>query len=467
MQSQQTQSTKSSPGSTRYWLAAVIVLFLTSVTLASLLKIKHESYLAFESKTTILTNDLRQHLHDANELAQQRQEEIDLSKEQQQALSTELAASLSTNEELTKQVSESKTETANQSKRADIAEEQLKIDADSAEILSKLIHSTFSRLYRKQKKDPDFSAVNLLDYTTSRLKSVARRKSPLAEARIRSQFAWIYYNSVKDYEGSQKQATLASDSLKQLLGDDHLDTIDSLQQLANAMHQQGKYELAVNTFNEALSGARKQYGDDHKETLQVLEYLVTPLEGLKKFDDLVVARQEILRIKKLKSSGRRDYLHYSKLHLGMALRETGRYKEAEAIFRELLKSRLKYSGLDDKKTFEAKACLAWTLRLQDKLEEAERLHKEFTSLATFMFAINKPFAHQIYGRYLTYLGNYDVAERYLLRNFKPNPKSDYTAKSVERNPAIDALIELYEAWGKPEEAEKMRKQLVVPDLNSG
>ena len=307
----------------------------------------------------------------------------------------------------------------------------------------------------------------MLDYTTSRLKSVARRKSPLAEAKIRSQFAWIYYNSVKDYEGSQKQATLASDSLKRLLGDDHLDTIDSLQQLANALHQQGKYELAVNTFNQALSGVRKQFGNDHDETLQVLEYLVSPLEGLKQFDDLVVARQEILRIKKLKSSGRRDYLHYSKLHLGMALRETGRYKEAEAIFRELLKSRLKYSGLDDKKTFEAKVCLTWTLRLQDKLEEAERLHKEFTSLATFMFAINKPFAHQFYGRYLTYLGNYDVAEHYLLRNFNPYSKADPPPKSVEKNPAIDALIELYEAWGKPDEAENMRKQLVTPDLSAG
>ena len=467
MQSQDLTTTKSSPDKTRYWLAAVIVLLITSVTLAVLLKTSIDQHIIFEDRMTNDIAEVNAHLHEVNELSQQRQEEIDLSKEQQQILSTELAASLSTNEELTRQVSELETETTSQSERADIAEAQLKIDKDSAEILRKLIHSTFSRLYREQKKDPDFSAVNLLDYTASQIKSAARRKSPEAEARIRSQFAWIYFNSVKNYEGSQKQATLASDKLKQLLGEDHLDTIDSLQQLANAMHQQGKFELAVNTYNEALAGARKQFGNDHNETLQVLEYLVSPLEALKKFDDLVVARQEILRIRKLGSSRRKDYLHYSKLHLGKALQETGRYQEAEVVFRELLQSSIEYSAPDDQQTFEANVCLAWTLRLQDKLDEAERLHKEFTSLAKFMDAVNRSLSDEIYGRYLTYLGKFNQAERCLLRNFKSNPKTVFAVKSVKRNPALNALIELYQAWGKPEEAERMRKQLVVPDLNAG
>ena len=64
MQNQQTATTESNPSKTPYWLAAVIVLILASVTLASLLKIKHDSYIAFESKTTTLTSDLKQQLQD-------------------------------------------------------------------------------------------------------------------------------------------------------------------------------------------------------------------------------------------------------------------------------------------------------------------------------------------------------------------------------------------------------------------
>ena len=137
------------------------------------------------------------------------------------------------------------------------------------------------------------------------------------------------------------------------------------------------------------------------------------------------------------------------------------------MFRELLESCLNLSGPDDKNTFEAKVCLAWTLRLQDKLEEADQLHDEITSLGNFMAAIHKPLADECYGRYLTHLGKFEVAESYLLHNFRPKPNSIFTVEGVDINPAIVALIELYEAWGKPEEAEKMRKQLVLPDLNAG
>lgn len=464
MQNQQHTTTETSPGKARYWLAAVIVLVILSATLAVLLTVSEQDYVTLKVNTNIELTELDKQLREAKELAHQRQDEIDLSKEQKMALGIELSESITANEDLTKQLSQSQAETTVQAERADTAEQQLKINTDSSDMYRMLLYHTYSRLYREQKKDPQYPAIKVLDYATSKVKSLAWRKSPQAEATIRFRMGALY-STLKNYKGAQQQAELVVNSRKQLLGENHPDTINALQQLGYAVFQQGNYKLAVDTYNQALAGARKHYGNDHNVTLEVLKSISSPLHRLQRFDDVLETQQEIYRIRQISPSKHKYTMDQTIMNLGRAYREVGRYEEAEAMYRDILQSFDKRFGSDDKRTFKAKVCLAWSLRLQNKNEEADQLHKEVTSLAKFMSAISRSLADGCYGRYLTYLGNFQEAEFYLMRDFTPRKNAIFTLDGAETNPAIEALIELYVAWKKPKEAAAMRKQLITPKLS--
>ena len=55
-----------------------------------------------------------------------------------------------------------------------------------------------------------------------------------------------------------------------MLGDDHRDTLRSMNNMGFLLQSQGKHEEAEPYFREALEGSRRVLGDDHPETLRAI-----------------------------------------------------------------------------------------------------------------------------------------------------------------------------------------------------
>ena len=89
---------------------------------------------------------------------------------------------------------------------------------------------------------------------------------------------------------------------------------------------------------------------------------------------------------------------------------------------------------------------------------------EIADLAEFMEAIGRPYWSETYGGYLTFLGEYEAAEKCLLGNYEA--RVYYGDAGLVLNHHIRPLIDLYQAWGKQDEAARYRAMLFNGTVDS-
>ena len=81
-----------------------------------------------------------------------------------------------------------------------------------------------------------------------------------------------------------------------------------------------------------------------------------------------------------------------------------------------------------------------------------------------MLEIDQPFTNDSYGSYLAYRGRLEEAEFYLKRNYEREERVGTDGASI--NQFVYPLIELYEAWEKPDLADEFRQLIVGPNKRS-
>jgi len=394
----------------------------------------------------------------SNETARTRLAELEHSHQEQETLRQELEDVRSRAELLTAQLAEARTETESQTNRADAAEKQAKIEADRAEIGRRMLSTTFFNLRSRQRTNPQYASEELVTYVAAQIKSIARRKAPEAEAAARHELGWIL--SQQDlFDRAAKQTQIAVDLRRESLGPTHPDTLKSLYFLGNALALQGNSEDAIDAHREALSGMREVYAAEPDRIRLQLGYLADALNIARRFEEAIPVLEELVRLKRAASSGRFGGSRYSQFSLAKSLQAVGQYDRAESLLRKLLASDMERSGPDHGDTFESTVRLVWVLRIQDKHEEADRLEKKFASLVQFMVEIKQPFTDDSYGSYLAYMGRFEEAEFYLTRRYEGRKRARDDGASMNQH--VYPLIELYEAWDKPDLAEEFRQLLVI------
>ncbi len=440
------------------WLAIIAALLLGGATCGVLWmrEIQRHNLTRDDLQTQI--SDLKQQLEESEQLAHDRLTALEQSDQENATLQEQLEDALARSSELTDQLATSRNEAVAQSQRADTAEKQAAIEADRAEIGRRILSSTFFELRSKQRKNPDYPSEELVANVAGQMKSIARRKAPEAEAAARHELGWIL--SQQDlFDRAEEQTQIAVDLRRESLGSTHPDTVRSLQYLGNAMATQGKFKEAIDVHREALSGMRKLYAAQPDRIRLQLGYLADTLNIARRFEEAVPVLEELIRLKRAASSGRPGRYRYSEFSLAKTLQAIGQYERAESLLRELLASDMERSGPDHGNTFESTVRLVWVLRIQDKHEEADRLEKTFASLVQFMVEIKQPFTDDSYGSYLAYMGRFEEAEFYLTRRYEGRKRARDDGASMNQH--VYPLIELYEAWDKPDLAEEFRQLLVI------
>jgi len=228
--------------------------------------------------------------------------------------------------------------------------------------------------------------------------------------------------------------------------------------LALVLSAKGETAEAEKLWLEALRIARIVYGDEHPTIAAHLSNLgrLARLRG-----DFETAQRyylESLKIsRRLSGEGHPDVARTTQ-NLAIVMRYLGDYAEAERLYRKALGSHRARLGEEHAEVGLTMQNLASTLTLQGRPEESLELVLEALEILEAALPDGHSWrlaARSVLGESLTALGRYAEAEETLLATYALvrtglGDEALMTVKVRER------LIQLYEAWGRPEEAAVIR-----------
>jgi serine/threonine protein kinase len=241
-------------------------------------------------------------------------------------------------------------------------------------------------------------------------------------------FVGLVLDARKHYDEAEPVLVSVLEARRKKLGDDHPDTLTSMGNLANTLKSLGKNQEAEDLYRQGLEGRRAKFGNGHYDTLRSLSFLGNFYRDLERYAEAEpLLREAVTGARTSLGSGHPQ----TRFYLGSLIelyRRQSKWDLAEKDSREALEAIEKQPGRDSVVYADQLGELAVTL-----LERGEHAQAE-TAL----------------------LDSHGILSRLAASG----------AKNVDRDltEAVNRLVRLYEAWGKPDEAAKWRKAL---DAGSG
>jgi serine/threonine protein kinase/tetratricopeptide (TPR) repeat protein len=247
------------------------------------------------------------------------------------------------------------------------------------------------------------------------------------------------------------------------LGADHPSTLNILSALAGAYRKAGKHSQAIELFEQVRDTSVKKRGADHPETLVVLTNLAfSYMEAGKTERALALLRQAAEGLAKLHFKHRGAGLVLN--GLGSCHEQLNQYPEAEAWRRKGLAVVKEQSGAESPAYADALTALGANLLRQKKWTDAEPLLRESLALrAKIQPDARTTFSAQaMLGEALLGQKKYAGAEPLLLAGYQGMKARQATIPSQSKarvTEVLERVVQLYDAWGKQDEAARWRKEL--------
>ncbi|MEO1368638.1 MAG: tetratricopeptide repeat protein, partial [Acidobacteriota bacterium] len=239
---------------------------------------------------------------------------------------------------------------------------------------------------------------------------------------------------------------------------DHARTLEARGALGMALTEAGKLEGAEQTLRTNLESRRRARPDDSYGIALDLNNIALILMTQRRPQDAEPLFRESLRLMLSGGEqGRRD-VHILQRNLGRALRATGRPAEAEPLFREALGRIRDQQGEKSWRYGNGLTGLALVLLDLERFEEA--LESATESEAVLEETLpdghgRTANARGARGVALTALGRYAEAEEALLESHAAfEALADEESRRLEQAKA--RLVALYDAWGRPRDADPYR-----------
>jgi serine/threonine protein kinase len=303
---------------------------------------------------------------------------------------------------------------------------------------------------------------------------------------------------------------------RRVLGDDHGDTLFTARLAAACYADSGRHEDAEQLLRRTLEARRRAFGDAHRETLVTMYWLAGHLvrrgklaeaeavaagcvEQARRFagDDLVVtlcalstltgvhiAREDSARAEPLavqvvegmrRSFGDQHPFTVKAIHrLTRVYQLQGRHARAAALLAEGLVTARKVHDDDHPAVCHSLHLLGRSRLEEKKYAEAERLLRECLRglererPSRLSRAGSRVEVQGLLGESLLRQRRYTEAEPLLLaghRGLKQAPEGHDPELTPARErigiAALERIVQLYDAWGKPEQAEPWRRELAA------
>jgi serine/threonine protein kinase len=240
-----------------------------------------------------------------------------------------------------------------------------------------------------------------------------------------------------------------------VLGEEHPLTIMALSNLTRVYRNQGRLSEAEENYRRLLELQRKVYREENRFTLAEMNALALNLRRQGRFKEAEEQNHEVFELRRRILGEEHSDTLDSMNERALILSALGRLIESEDLHRKILEIRLDVLGEDHVETIATMNSLADVLFEQNRLLEANTLWKKCAEIARqkLITLESGGYRYEIeLGRALTQLKQYAEAEEYL--------QAAYELTLIKSNEfyveALLSLVDLYEAWGKPEKAAEYR-----------
>jgi hypothetical protein len=225
-----------------------------------------------------------------------------------------------------------------------------------------------------------------------------------------------------------------------------------------------RYELAEPLFREVLAAQRARLGAGHPETIITMNNLGVLCRDCGRYDEAEPLLLEALAAARRTLGFGHDTTRAIIANLAILHRKQGAPHRTEPVLRDFVAYLRDHPGPQSKDYAKQLGLLAKNLLDQQKYAETEA----FARACLTIRAKNSPDewttfdAQSVVGAALLGRQEYAEAEPFLVAGYdgmaQRQAKIPPNAK-VRLTDALDRLVHLYDAWGKPEEAAKWRKEL--------
>jgi len=258
---------------------------------------------------------------------------------------------------------------------------------------------------------------------------------------------------------------------RKVLGEDDRETAVSLSDVASVLRLNGDLSGAESFLRQCLELNRKTRGDDHPNTAMTLHDLGLVAAGRADFASAESLFQQAMDIQRKSLGDKHPVVATSLNSLSHVWLAQGKHAAAASALREALDIAVPVLGGDHqlvaiytinlasvylarREPAAAEALLREGLRIRALSPEVVPNRRRILSEDDWSVGATK----SLLGAALTGLGRYDEAEAVLLE-----ARRDLEAMPAPRKPEMKAtiarLVQLYDAWGKPDKAAAHRAQL--------
>lgn len=249
-----------------------------------------------------------------------------------------------------------------------------------------------------------------------------------------------------------------------LLGSDHPHTLLTMLRLIQAYEQAGDLERAVPLNLEALELAKSKLGPEHFISIGLMDVLARGQAQAGNLETALALHQQTRASIRATLGPNHPFTLLSCYFLGRAYLEADRLDEGKLAFEEALNSQRSKLGPDHPDTLDTMAGLTECLLRQGNYTNAESLARDCLERCQKTSPKHwRTFAVQIsLGMALSGQKKYDEAEVFLVAGYAGLKQVEHKIPARFRGTlrrGVEGRVQLYEAWGKPEEAARCKREL--------
>jgi non-specific serine/threonine protein kinase/serine/threonine-protein kinase len=266
--------------------------------------------------------------------------------------------------------------------------------------------------------------------------------------------------SQETYDVSENLFREALAIRRRLLGDEHLAVAEALDAIGGLFWQLGETGAAGSYYHEALEIRRRLLGDEHPEMAGSLNNLSLLYRDTGDYESSEKYMREALAIERELFGDEHPEVAGTLVNLATVLNAKGAYEAAEAPARESRALHLKLLGETHWLTGATLRVLADTLSGLGEYQESEQLYRQAIPILRESLGpdhFRTAICRRNLGAVLTKVGRYEEAEKEVLFGFRVF--QGYGEAHQRTQGTVRYLIELYEAWGKPQKAAEYRAML--------
>ena len=244
-------------------------------------------------------------------------------------------------------------------------------------------------------------------------------------------------NAQGNYSAAFELRQSAYEKSLNLLGKNHPDTTNAMNNLALTLNDLGKYDEALDLQEQVLALREEILDESHPDTISAMNNLALTLNNLGKYDEALELQEQVFTLyKEILGENHPDTISAMN-NLASTLIYLGKYDEALEIQEQVFALRKEILGDNHPDTISAMLNLALTLSGLGKYDEALNLHEQVLPMMQKILG-NEHYltidAMMELSKTLNKLGRYDEAKQYAenaLKLGKENlPDNNRTLKEV-------------------------------------